>query len=351
MKLIKLFAVFITSLVMISDAAAQADPYINILSGNGGQVNLGGNTFIEVTVGNAGPVDDIPAGKIIAQISVPGALVSIPTTGHILPSGWTIVSNSGTSIQICNSGDLIPLFEERTILINVRGDNIGGPSTIIGQLSFVTNCSTPSSINGDDNSNNSSTTSIQVCNGCVTLPVTLIDFTAKLDNCQPVLKWITESEINSDRFEIERGSINNSNWVSIGVVTANSYTTSKSEYNFIDRSVTVSSGQVLYRLKMIDKDRHFKYSGIIRVFTDCKTAQVSVYPNPVQDGRLYINLAGAVGYTEATLLSSSGQVLVKNQIYNGTNYLNTTNIADGVYILNIKDANGLDKKVKIFVQH
>ncbi len=179
MKLIKLIILLLVGSFTVSTATGQANAYINILSQNGGVVTIGGNVFIEVTVGNSGPIDDIPAGKIIAQVSVPGAIVSIPTTGHVLPSGWTIISNSGTSIQVCNSGDIIPVFDERTILINLRGDAVGGPSTIIGQLDFRNNCTAPGSLNGDDNSDNSSTTTIQVIPSC---PLTVTASTGTI-NC------------------------------------------------------------------------------------------------------------------------------------------------------------------------
>jgi hypothetical protein len=87
------------------------------------------------------------------------------------------------------------------------------------------------------------------------------------------------------------------------------------------------------------------------VLINCKTATILVYPNPVQDGKLYVSLAGTTGYVEATLLSASGQVILKNKINNGTNYLNVLNIADGIYVLNVKDANGFDKNVKVSIKH
>jgi hypothetical protein len=165
-----------------------------------------------------------------------------------------------------------------------------------------------------------------------------------------MLNWITETEINSDRFEIERTNLNNSNWATIGVVAARGNTAAKSEYNFIDKNISVSSAHVLYRLKMIDKDGHYKYSEVLRVSVDCKTIQAYVYPNPVQNGKLYVSLTGSNGYTDVSLVSLSGQVILKTKMSNGTNHLNVSNIADGVYVLNISGANGLDKKLKVFIQ-
>ena len=153
-------------MLVVLNAHGQANGYLNILTQNAGIVNAGSTVFIEVTVGNSGPVDDIPAGKLRIQVSVPGNICTIAATGHVLPNGWTILSNSGTSIQICNSSDLLSLFDERTILISVQGNNVGGPSTIIGQLDFRNNCTSPGSLTGDDASDNSSTTALQVVRSC-----------------------------------------------------------------------------------------------------------------------------------------------------------------------------------------
>src|SRR5262245_51750563 len=122
MKLIKLVTLSTVIIFEYLITNVQENAYINILTQNGGIVNFGGTVFVEVTVGNSGPIDVIQAGKIRVQVSVPGSITSIPGTGHILPPGWTILSNSGTSIQICNSTDAIPVYDERTILINVQGD-------------------------------------------------------------------------------------------------------------------------------------------------------------------------------------------------------------------------------------
>lgn len=195
------------------------------------------------------------------------------------------------------------------------------------------------------------TTASVALNDPITTPVTLTDFNAALINCQPVLHWVTETELNSDRFEIERSNLNNSGWTSIGAVTAHGNSTTKYEYNFTDINLNISSEKVLYRLKMIDRDGSYKYSEVLYVFTNCHTANVFIYPNPVQNGKLYISLAGAGRDVQATLLSLSGQIIAKSKLHNGTNYINTANIANGLYIVSIKDQNGIDKKVKVRIQN
>jgi hypothetical protein len=169
MKILKLIVLFLGSLFAFSDAAAQANAYINILTQNSGQVPVGGTVNIEVTVGNSGPVSPIGVNKVRAQISVPIAICNI-LPAQTLPAGWTISAyvGGGSSITVCNGTDVIPVGAARTILISVQGNAIGGPSTVNGNLLFSNgaSCTAPGSLPGDNTADNSSTSSIQVIPGC-----------------------------------------------------------------------------------------------------------------------------------------------------------------------------------------
>jgi hypothetical protein len=334
------------------NVSAQANAYINVLTQNSGQVNQGGVVNIQIEVGNTGP-NSIVASKVKTAITVPTTLVSVlPSAQQTgLPAGWTILSNTAAGvITLCNGTDVIPANEQRTILIKVQGNNIGGPSTLIGQLSFSggTNCGSPGSLSGNSTADDNSTSSIQVVN---VVPVTLTDFTAVMKDCEPVLHWITESEINSDRFEIEKSTSNTTTWQSIAVIPATGHGSSQTNYSFTDTHSDRSADKVFYRLKMIDQDGKFKYSKILPVPANCKNAAMLVYPNPVNDGKLYINISGTGGYTEAKLMSATGQTVLVKKIMDGTNLLNTSNIADGIYILSVQDSNGFKKQIKVSVKH
>ena len=70
--------------------------------------------------------------------------------------------------------------------------------------------------------------------------------TAELLQSDVVLDWSTLSEINNDRFEIER-SYDLVNFEYLGYVEGNGTSLSRHEYSFVDKTVT--SGTVYYRLK------------------------------------------------------------------------------------------------------
>ena len=343
---LKLFMLLLAGAFFSTAVLAQSNAILNMQTLQLGEIYVNGAGSVGLTIGNTGPTVAIPIGKIRIQVSCPPN-VTIPT-GQLIP-GWTIDYPNANTVNICNSGTTIPVGTAQTLILALIGGPTAGAGAIGGNVSFRTNCTGPGSLLGDALADNAATAGFNLIS---ILPVTLLNFNATLSNCQPALNWQTESEINSDRFEIERGNLINSTWKSIGIVAAKGNGAAKSTYNFLDSDVDVSSEKILYRLKMIDKDGQYKYSKILPVLINCKTKQVEVYPNPVQDGRLYINVTGASGYTEATLLSLTGQVIIKQVIKNGTNYLNIApGVSAGLYLLNVKDENGIDKKTKVLIQH
>jgi large repetitive protein len=166
MKLFKTLLLIFAAIFLTGNIYGQANAFINILTQNSGQVNIGNNVFVQVDVGNTGPVSNIGANRVRAKIDVPIAICSIlpnaQQTG--LPAGWTITANTGSSITVCNGSDIIAPNTQRTILIAVKGDVLGGPSTIAGNLLFSngTSCTIPGSLAGDNTADNISQSSIQV---------------------------------------------------------------------------------------------------------------------------------------------------------------------------------------------
>jgi hypothetical protein len=91
-----------------------------------------------------------------------------------------------------------------------------------------------------------------------TLPVTLIDFTAKASNEKTVaLQWQVSSEINVSHYTIERSS-NGQDFENVGDLKSNNLANIQINYNFSDNFPL--QGINYYRLVMVDNDGTFKYS-------------------------------------------------------------------------------------------
>lgn len=166
MRSFKLILVAFTVCCICKTAASQ-NVMMNIMTQDAGIVKKGKTVFLEVTINNTDLSSHIGVYKIRTQISVPSDIISIADSGHVLPNGWTVTANTGSSIMISNGKDMIAAKDARTILIALRGNKTGGPSTITGTLSF-SNGEAPGTtaglIKGDNPGDNSSTTTCKVIN-------------------------------------------------------------------------------------------------------------------------------------------------------------------------------------------
>ena len=97
------------------------------------------------------------------------------------------------------------------------------------------------------------------------LPVTLTDFTARLDKSSVRLDWTTASEINSDYFGIER-STDGLTYEPLARSKAAGDTQAAQYYLYIDEGVTNRlAGIVYYRLHLVDFDGSSEYSPVVAV--------------------------------------------------------------------------------------
>lgn len=118
------------------------------------------------------------------------------------------------------------------------------------------------------------------------LPITLLYFTAELNNKQVNLKWATASELNNDFFTIEKSN-NGIQFESLTTTKAKGNENELTIYNDVD--MNPFDGITYYRLKQTDKDGSYTYSKIISVLNNHSISKVSILPNP-NDGTFDIQL-------------------------------------------------------------
>jgi hypothetical protein len=120
------------------------------------------------------------------------------------------------------------------------------------------------------------------------IPVELVSFTASIIDSDVQLNWITATETNNMGFEIQRTShnpsINNKekpdDWQMISFVAGNGTTTELQNYFYTDKNP--AKGEYKYRLKQIDFDGSFSYSGEVEVSIGLPDnfSLSQNYPNP-----------------------------------------------------------------------
>ncbi len=115
--------------------------------------------------------------------------------------------------------------------------------------------------------------------GFQVIPVELSKFTAFQYRRSVILNWETVTEANSDRFEIERSTDAN-HFEKIATVAAAGNSNTILSYKQADENISFASTILFYRLKLIDLDGSYKYSGILSVRLDksAKEEFVKVYP-------------------------------------------------------------------------
>ncbi|MFT3981987.1 MAG: hypothetical protein QM687_16085 [Ferruginibacter sp.] len=165
MKLIKLFMLFcIGAIFLASNASGQANPSIAVLPSNSGVVAVGGTNDFLITVGNT-LTGSIPVSKLRPIVTLPASVTFLPDAQQTgLPAGWTILSNTGSQLRLCNSGDVVPGLTARDIILKVQGVTISSPQTFSGQINFGngTTCAAGTSVSGNNTADDFATSTIEV---------------------------------------------------------------------------------------------------------------------------------------------------------------------------------------------
>ncbi|MES1160209.1 MAG: T9SS type A sorting domain-containing protein, partial [Bacteroidota bacterium] len=187
-----------------------------------------------------------------------------------------------------------------------------------------------------------STGSVYLYNGFTgPLPITWLSFTGSPEKNDVLLNWATAEESNSDHFEIER-STDNSNFASIGQVTAAHNSSAQTNYSFTDGSP--ANGINYYRLREVDLDGQFIYSKVISVtFNGTDNNVIAVYPNPAHESFQLQFKNMKAGRYEMNLINPLGQILQSRtiQVSNPSSYAETvplgSGLAQGTYVVRIVD--------------
>lgn len=164
------------------------------------------------------------------------------------------------------------------------------------------------------------------------LPVELLTFTGRLEGENVILNWETASELNNDRFEIER-SESAMEFQKIGTTKGHGNSNIPVGYRFVDSLTT--SGTYYYRLKQVDFDGKSSYSNVISVYFQYET-QIMVYPNPAQDW-IIVQTKDLKTTYKIQLYNVSGLLIHEQHLENsnGQNKIDVRDFPKGTYFVSI----------------
>lgn len=160
------------------------------------------------------------------------------------------------------------------------------------------------------------------------LPVEFLSLSAKCIKESIEMKWQTASEINNDRFEIERSS-DARRYEAIGTIRGEGNSQRLVEYTFTDELPL--SGTNYYRLKQIDIDGTSSHSDIVSVDMD-KSNRVLITPTSTLD---FVTINAGVE-SSIVIRSVNGQIMNTQSDFEGNFTIDMINYPQGIYYLTVE---------------
>ncbi len=176
------------------------------------------------------------------------------------------------------------------------------------------------------------------------VPVTLVNFDGIIENAGVQLSWRTSMEQNLGHFEIEY-STDGTIFTNLANVAAQNASTGYS-YSYLD--ALHHDGVIFYRLKMVNTDGSYRYSGTIRLLlSDSKNI---IAPTMITDGLMHVNLSSAI-YDYVELISMDGKMILKENIRGRTGDIKipVSKLATGMYVARLT-GNSITTVEKVFIQ-
>jgi len=163
----------------------------------------------------------------------------------------------------------------------------------------------------------------------ITLPLRLISFNAVPQNDNTTsLYWNTSNELNTKHFEIEKSN----DGLRFSAITT-VFAKGKAYNNYNATLADANTGNIFYRLKMVDNDGRFTYSPIIKIDKRKNAAGFSILSNPVKDFLVTSTTDRTLHNTQASILNMQGAVVKTFIVKEGNQTVDIKDLSKGVYYL------------------
>jgi hypothetical protein len=166
------------------------------------------------------------------------------------------------------------------------------------------------------------------------LPIELLEFSATPNGNQVDVFWTTASEINNERFEVERSS-NAQSFTKITTLAGAGNSNTLLSYTATD--LQPLNGVSYYRLKQIDYNGSFEYSEIVPVvFGGNATPQLQFAG--IRSGMLELNFTMPLRNVQVHVFDLSGRLLISGGSDDAVTQLQVpaSTLSDGLYLVNIE---------------
>jgi hypothetical protein len=275
---------------------------------NGSPITVNPNGGFSYTLSNLNPLDTISPSLLINNKSS-DSLFTIPSS-IIVPGLFNIestITNNDENISSVPNGSIViddidPVGDEYLYFWTDEDGNILNPAD-------------PRNLTGLDGGLYTLTMVNQSTGVCITydfplnvvpLPVLFGDMSINfIDPKRNVeLNWSTTKEWRNSHFEVQRSFQNLDNWTVVGKVEGRGFSDEPVYYEFQDKELPLTGGNLYYRLRQIDFSGKSELTKVLSVripqlqFTE---GVWRAYPNPTENGQMRVSLLDRKGYNNENL--------------------------------------------------
>jgi hypothetical protein len=184
--------------------------------------------------------------------------------------------------------------------------------------------------------------------------VELISFSASVSGNVVSLNWQTATELNNSGFQLEKKGYA-STWKVIGFIQGAGTSTQINNYSFTDNNP--ERGINYYRLKQIDFDGTFEYSGIIKIELSIpdKFDLAQNYPNPFNPNTTIKYSIADQSVVSLVVFNALGEEVIRlvDKLQQPGNYtvdFDASSLSSGVYIYQLKAGKFAQSKKMLFLK-
>ena len=186
------------------------------------------------------------------------------------------------------------------------------------------------------------------------LPVRWLEVKAENKGDHNVIFWSTASEVNTDKFIVQRRHESEDEFTNIAEVKAAGLATNVSTYNATDADVE-KGGVYYYRIQQWDLDGHNTLSKTVAVRLEVKHNVIGLYPNPARDySTLSLDLKGEED-AMISIFDAEGRLVQIHHLKSESRFglsrkLRISGLATGVYMVQTTQGSYTDTRKLIMTE-
>ena len=244
----------------------------------------------------------------------------------------TIFLNLSRTTQRAYQFQFVPGSLEKSNLVGYLQDKYLNTST---EISLKNN--TPVNFTIDGNAASAAADRFQIVFKTV-LPFNFTCITATKNNSEIAVEWKVANETDIAQYNVEK-SKDGTNFIKVNTNLVKGNNNATNNYIWLDENA--QTGENIYRVKMFGKDGSTKYTENVKVTIAAINTGISIYPNPIKEGKINIQMGNQPSGTyHLSLTNNNGQVIYTGTIQNNSNKSNflinlNTKAAKGIYNLQI----------------